>query len=134
MFAQGLGMVCMAEAARCAWVCRPSAGLEHDGSVRALCARGARLSRCGATAPTTRSARVCADVARRNGDAGTYGGKRCGEATAAGEEPGFVPFVFFVVRIEVVSGGRDVTPVLFGIERGLDMEGVPRKRKGVAYG
>jgi len=44
-----------------------------------------------------------------------------------------VPFVFFVVRIEVVSGGRDVTPVLFGVERGLDMEGVLSEGE-IAYG
>ena len=44
-----------------------------------------------------------------------------------------MPFVFFVVRTEVVSGGRDVSPVLFGVERGPDLEGVPNEGER-AYG
>jgi len=56
----------------------------------ALCARPARTCR-PALAPRTsarsaRSARVCAGVARLNGDAGTYGGECCRKATERGSD------------------------------------------------
>ena len=69
----------------------------------ALCAHVAPGSRAVGRLRPLRAVRarpssVCADVARRNGDARTYGGKRCGKATATSEEPGLVAFVFFVLR------------------------------------